>query len=379
MEQRRKEYAVYVITKHGLEIAKKLKEILGDVDLYISPKFLDKAPEGSYPLSLPMGPTLKKTFFEYYCHIHIISVGAVVRMIAPLMKNKKIDPAIVCVDDKANFSVCLLSGHVGRGNIFTKNVAEALNNTPVITTASDVSGTLTVDILGRELGWKLENVDRNVTKGCAAVVNQERVLFVQECGEPNWWPVNKKLPPGVSYGTSLDGINHNNYEMLLVASDRSNISETHPDHFEKSVIYNPKTLILGLGCDKETPFEVIEKGVLNLLKEKGLALQSVKEIATIDLKKNEPGFIELSKKYNWEIKSFGAEELDKVEGIENPSEIVKKYVGTKSVGEASALLCSGASKLLLPKQKFSLSSEGKNLTMAVARIPFHIRKERINA
>jgi cobalt-precorrin 5A hydrolase len=217
-----------------------------------------------------------------------------------------------------------------------------------------------------------------VTKGCAAVVNQEKVLFVQECGEPNWWPLNEKLPPGVEYGTSLDETNHNGYQMLLVASDRSNISKTHPDHFEKAVIYNPKTLVLGLGCDKGTPFEVIEKGVLGLLKDKALAIQSVKEIATINVKKNEPGFLELSKKYNWKIRSFQAEELDRVEGVENPSEIVKKYVGTKSVGEAAALLCSGATKLLLSKRKFSLSSEGKNLTMAVARIPFHTRKETIN-
>ena len=78
-------------------------------------------------------------------------MGAVVRMISPLLENKKVDPAVVCVDDANQFSICLLSGHVGRGNEFTKTIAQALENQAVITTASDATGTLTVDILGRDL------------------------------------------------------------------------------------------------------------------------------------------------------------------------------------------------------------------------------------
>src|SRR6266852_8236490 len=135
-----------------------------------------------------MGPTLRETFTAYDCHVHIISVGAVVRMIAPLLKNKKVDPAIVCVDDAARFAICVLSGHVGRGNAFTDRVAQALGAVSVVTTASDVRGTFTVDILGRELGWTLDDPDRNVTRGCASVVNAARVLFVQGAGEPEWWP-----------------------------------------------------------------------------------------------------------------------------------------------------------------------------------------------
>src|SRR5215468_9232954 len=104
-----------------------------------------------------MGPLLADSFTAYDCHVFVISVGAVVRMVAPLLKNKKVDPAIVCVDDAARFSICVLSGHVGRGNAFTDRVAEALGAVAVVTTASDAIGTLTVDILGRELGWKLDD------------------------------------------------------------------------------------------------------------------------------------------------------------------------------------------------------------------------------
>ena len=128
----RKRFAVYVITKHGLKTAEVFKKEHPDCDLYVSKRFIDKAPTGSFLLATPMGPTLKKTWKEYDCHIHIISVGAVVRMIAPLLENKKVDPAVICIDDANKFSICLLSGHVGRGNEFTKVVSGTLNNTPVM-------------------------------------------------------------------------------------------------------------------------------------------------------------------------------------------------------------------------------------------------------
>jgi len=122
----RKSLAVYAITRHGIEIARRLAPALVGADLYVSEKLLGSAPAGARALPLPMGPTLADTFVAYDCHVFIISVGAVVRMIAPLLKNKKIDPAVVCVDDAARFSICVISGHVGRGNAFTDRVATAL-------------------------------------------------------------------------------------------------------------------------------------------------------------------------------------------------------------------------------------------------------------
>ncbi|MFZ8932472.1 MAG: cobalt-precorrin 5A hydrolase [Bacteriovoracaceae bacterium] len=364
----RKEYAIYVITKHGLKIAERIKSVLGDADLYVSKRFIDQAPEGSFELSLPMGRTLKKTFKEFDCHIHIISVCAFVRLIAPLMENKKVDPAIVCVDDAAKFSICVLSGHVGRGNFYTAQVADILDSTPVITTASDVGGTLTVDILGRDLGWALEDMDRNVTRGCAAVVNEEKVLFVQESGEPNWWPIHQKLPKGVEYKTSLENVNPQDYEILLIASERNNIKTTHKDIWENAIIYHPKNIVLGIGCDKDTPYDVVKKGVFHFLEQKNISPKSVKALATIDVKKDEPALLKLKEEFGWKLITYPANQLDNVAGIENPSDVVKKYVGTKSVGEAACLLAADAKKLLMPKQKFNLETGGKNMTLAMAKI-----------
>src|SRR4051812_9106483 len=193
----RRPWASYAITTHGIGIAARLQAALPEADLFVSEKLFAKAPPGAKKMPLPMGPTLAESFTGYDCHVHVISVGAVVRMVAPLIVNKKVDPAIICVDDAARFAICVLSGHVGRGNAFTERVASVLGATPVVTTASDVRGTLTVDILGRERGWTLEDMDRNVTRGCAAVVNAAPVLFVQLAGEPDWWPLTSPLPPGV--------------------------------------------------------------------------------------------------------------------------------------------------------------------------------------
>jgi cobalt-precorrin 5A hydrolase len=369
----RRPFAVYAITKHGVAIARQLVAGLPDADLYVSEKLRADAPEGSKALPLPMGPLLRDTFLAYDCHVFVISVGAVVRMVAPLLQNKKVDPAVLCIDDANRFTICVLSGHVGRGNAFTDRVAGVLENQAVITTASDAIGTLTVDILGRELGWQLDDPDRNVTRGCAAVVNAAPVLFVQEAGEPAFWPEDKPLPPGVRYATSLEGVDLLAWEMLLVATDRD--LRSREDVLDRAVVYRPKTLVLGIGCDRDTPCDLVERGVTELLGKNGLSAKCVKAVASIDKKADEPALLELGRRHGWPLRFFSAEELDAVPEIENPSETVKRHVGTRGVAEPSALLAAGASKLLVPKQTYTEPGAGRSMTFAVARIPFAPRKE----
>ncbi len=369
MTAERKSFAVYAITKHGIAIASRLLPHLSGADLFVSEKLHASAPAGALRLPLPMGPALIETFTAYDGHIFIISVGAVVRMIAPLLKNKKVDPAVVCIDDAARFSICVLSGHVGRGNVFTERIAAALGAQSVVTTASDAIGTLTVDILGRDLGWTLDDMDRNVTRGCAAVVNATDVLFVQETGEPDWWPAGKPLPEGVRYATSLEGVDPEAFEILLIATDRE-IGLSHPAHWKNAVIYRPKSLVLGIGCDRGTAPDLVERGVLSLLAKQGLSPKSVKELATIDVKKDEPALLALSEKYGWPLRLYPAAELDVVPGIQNPSEKVKQHVGSRGVSEPAALLAAGVEELLVPKQIYTEPGAGRSMTLAVARRAF---------
>ncbi len=368
----RKPFAVYAITRHGIASARRLVEALPGADLYVSEKLAALAPEGAKRFPLPMGPLLADTFGAYDAHVFVISVGAVVRMVAPLLKNKKVDPAVMCVDDAARFSICVLSGHVGRGNVFTDRVAAVLGAQSVVTTASDAIGTLTVDILGRDLGWVLDDLDRNVTRGCAAVVNAAPVLFVQETGEPSFWP-DGPLPDGVRYATSLDGVDPAAFEILLVASDRD-VARTHPAHFANAVVYRPKSLVVGIGCDRGASPEMVARGVDALLERNGLARASVKAIATVDKKADEVALLALEETRGRKMHTFPAETLDAVPGIETPSETVKKFVGTRGVAEPAALLAAGAAKLVVAKQTYTEEGAGRSMTFAVARIPFATRK-----
>lgn len=373
----RKSCAIYAITKHGLTIAERLVGHFDRADVFVSERLLDAAKSvpslaDCLPLGLPMGPTLTQNFVAYDCHIFIISVGAVVRMIAPLLKDKKVDPAVVCVDDAARFAICVLSGHIGRGNSFTGQIADSLGAQAVITTASDAIGTLTVDILGREFGWTLDDPNRNVTRGCAAVVNAAPVMFVQETGEPTWWPLENALPPGVSYSGSLNSVDPAAFEILLIATDRE-IRDSHPGHWSNAVIYRPKSLVLGIGCDRGSTPAMIERGVKSVLEHHGLSIKSVKAVATIDKKSDEEAIIALAQCLDCPLEFFSSGELDNAAGIENPSATVKKFVGTQGVAEPAALLASGAKALLVPKQIYTESGAGRSMTLAVARIPFPSR------
>ncbi|SMF40084.1 cobalt-precorrin 5A hydrolase [Pseudobacteriovorax antillogorgiicola] len=368
----RKPFAIYGITKHGLKTAARIKAAFPEADLYVSKKLMGQAPADSLELPLPFSPLLRETFPAYDCHIFVVSVGAVVRMIAPLLQNKKTDPSVLCIDDANRFTICLLSGHVGRGNEFTSRVAEALGNQAVITTASDSIGTLTVDILGRKLGWVLEDDHHNVTRGCAAVVNEERVLIVQETGEPDFWPLDKKLPPGVDYCHSLDHVPAQTFDMHLIVSDRD-IPNLYPYLYRNAVVYRPKSLILGIGCDRGTPFELLERGIHGILKEFKLSWKSIKGLATISIKADEPGLVELGKRYNWPLIAYEPKALDDMEGVENPSELVKKYTGSRTVAEGAALKRSGATSLLVSKQKYTEPNIAKNMTLAICRLPFDKR------
>lgn len=379
MSEPRKSFAIYAITRHGIQHAAKLATAIPGADVFVSEKLIAAARDNpaltqAHTMPLPMGPTLLRTFKAYDCHVFVISIGAVVRMVAPLFANKKVDPAVICVDDAARYAICVLSGHVGRGNAFTERVASALGSTPVITTASDVIGTLTVDILGRERGWTLDDMDRNVTRGCGAVVNTERVLFVQETGEPDFWPLDKALPQGVAYTSELDGVDPKAWEILLIASDRD-LATSHPAHFENAVLYRPKSLVLGLGCDRGTPLELMERGVQTVLAQHGLSAKSVRGLASVDKKNDEEGLLALSARHNWPIQFFTPEQLDKVPNLQNPSEMVFKHIGARGVAEPAARLAAGVDELVVPKTIYSEEGAGRSMTIAVARTAFSKRPE----
>lgn len=339
--------AVIAITKHGAALARKL-----DGDRYIPTKF--RTDEPAHYFEKPIKELTAEIWPQYEGLVYIVSLGAVIRTIAPFLKDKHVDPAVIVVDDKANFAISVLSGHVGGANELTERIASQLGAQAVVTTASDVGKTIPVDILGRELGWTTD-LEQNITKVSAAVVNEEPIAFVQETGEKNWWRRDTPLPKNIQI-VSLDEARP--FKAVLIVTDRLVQEEFLP----KAVIYRPKSLVLGMGCDRGVTCSQVEEFVFSTLEQHGLSFKSVRNLATVDLKQDEPALVEFCGRHKLEMVFYPSEQLKKVRAP-NPSAAVEKYVGTPGVAEPAAMLSSGG-ELILPKQKAPM------FTLAVARIPF---------
>jgi cobalt-precorrin 5A hydrolase / cobalt-factor III methyltransferase / precorrin-3B C17-methyltransferase len=276
-----------------------------------------------------------------------LATGAAVRLVAPLLGDKRRDPGVVCVDDAGRFAVALCGGHEGGANALAERIAETLGATPVVTTASDSLGVPALDSLGKRLGFEVEEGSDLAAVG-AALVSGETVRLVSErrwplgplpenvvLVEPKVWPEEIEPP-------------------LLEISDRL-LATPH-----LSVVYRPPSLVAGVGCSRGADAAEILDLLDSALHEAGLSQKSVAVLASIDVKSDEAGLLEAADALGVPLHFHSAEELAAVE-TPNPSPVVAGAVGTPSVAEASVLV-SGA-ELLLEKRKSA------NATVAIGRLP----------
>ena len=348
--------ATIAITKHGIAIARKIKAMIPEVEIYAQAKHSDSG-EDVHWFSEPTTKIVSDLFKTFEALICIFSLGAVVRLIAPNLVDKKSDPAILVIDDKGKYVISALSGHIGGANELTRLVASSLNAEAVITTAADVNETIAVDLLGSDLGWTIEDF-RNVTRLSAFMVNEDKLAVYQEAGQQNWW--RQPLPRNVQIVKSLDEINLATFSGGLIISDQL-ISDA--EVLKKSVVYRPKSLVVGIGLHWDTDSSTIETGIRKVFDEQNLSFQSIRNIASINRGAKVKGLEEFSQARNIPVEIYEKEELAKI-SVPNPSETVQKFEGTPSVSEAASLLSSQGS-LIVPKQKFP-----PNLTVAVSRIQF---------
>ncbi|TSI06705.1 cobalt-precorrin 5A hydrolase [Lysinibacillus sp. BW-2-10] len=358
-----KPYALVAITKHGVEHARNYIEKFPYTDLYYMKKF-EHGDEATRHIQLFDGTVrllLPALFQQYKAIICIISLGAVVRMIAPLLVDKKKDPAVLVVDDKGEYVISVLSGHIGGANALTQEFAETIGAQPVVTTASDVQKTIPVDLFGAKFGWVWDSEEK-LTPVSASVVNEEHVAIVQETGEKNWWMHHTPMPENLKlYSSTEEALTAKPHATLLI-TDRL-IEPYEEELLNNGVIFRPKSLVLGMGCNRGTSAEEIEELIDETLLELKLSKKSVKAIATIDLKKDEEGFLQVAAKNNWQFVTYTAEQLNEIP-IKNPSETVFKYTGAYGVCEPAALRYAKSSEWLLEKKK------GTNATISIARITF---------
>jgi len=352
--------AIVAITKRGVELGRQLKKFFPDSHLYVPAKFAGESKEYAFPP--PAKKVVKEAFSRYRYLVMIMAVGAAVRLLASEIRDKRQDPGVVTIDNSANFVVSLLSGHLGGANHLTRKIASLLDAQSVITTASEGNHTIAADLLGKEFGWELEE-NGNLNRVSTSLVNNEPVGLYQNVGETNWWPVNRPLPANLHIFTELKALKESGCLAALVITDRL-LAEEYRDLPVYTLVYRPKSLVIGIGCNRGTKSSEIEKAVTRVLSEHSLSIKSIRNIATTDRKKDEAGLLEFAQKYNLPIEYFDKETLIKANFPSSPS-AAQKYLGTPSVCETAAILSSGNTSLLIPK----LSYNGE-ITIAIARLPF---------
>ncbi|MFF3448955.1 precorrin-3B C(17)-methyltransferase [Streptomyces sp. NPDC002667] len=290
----------------------------------------------------PVADAVRRAFTECDQVVCFLATGAVVRLVAPLLGDKRSDPGVVCVDEAGRFAVSLVGGHAGGANELAREVGALLGAEPVVTTATDAVGVPGLDTLGLPVEGDLAGVSR-------AVLDGEPVLLERESA----WPL-PALPPNVGSPAAPGAA-------VVRVSDRAGEPSV------REVVLRPPTLVVGVGASRGAPVEEVLDLVGAALREAGLSASSVAELATVDAKSEEPGLVGAAARLGVPLVTYGAGELAAVT-VPNPSGAPLAAVGTPSVAEAAALI--GGGKLLVPKRK-SVRADGlpAMATCAVVRRP----------
>ena len=268
--------------------------------------------------------------------IFVGSCGIAVRAIAPHVRDKHTDPAVVVVDERETYAIPLLSGHVGGANDLARSLAKAIGAVAVVTTATDLTGRFSVDVWAEKNGLLLE--DPADARDISAAVLEGDVPLCSDL------PVKGHWPAGVLAGnTGKIGI-YVGYRL-----------ETP---FAQTLRLIPPVLHLGIGCRKGSPVEAIGAAVDAVLEENRLDRRAVKCVASIDFKAGEPGLREFAQQNRWELNGYSAERLMAVPGAFSASDFVKSVAGVDTVCERAAMV--GAARLIVRKTALN------GVTVAVA-------------
>lgn len=352
-EQIQRAVAVVAVTRQGSVLAARIAARLPRARAVVPARFHTEAPAAT-AYDGPLAAVVGDCFRSRSDLVLVMAAGAAVRLIAPHLRDKMRDPAVVVVDDGGRFAIALLSGHVGGANALAEAVAAVIGARPVITTASEARGAPAADLIGRDFGWRVEN-PADLKTLAAALVNGDPVGLMQEAGEQDWH--TGSLPSNVARYARLAELLRAGPHAAILISDRSVAGMARSGW----VWYRPRTLVLGIGCIRGASEAEIADLTERTLAAHDLSPLSLRAVATLDRKADEPGLLAFARARDLPLHSYPAAELDGVTGIASPSEIVRAAVGIASVCEAAALRCAGTAQLLVPKHKSA------SVTVAVAR------------
>ncbi|MBI5642123.1 MAG: cobalt-precorrin 5A hydrolase [Deltaproteobacteria bacterium] len=301
-----------------------------------------------------------KAFKEKSAILFISASGIAVRTIAPLIKGKDKDPAVMVMDEKGRFVVSLLSGHLGGANALTKKMAAFFKSTPVITTATDINNLPCVEEIAKRLSCAVEDhkkikaINSAILKGAAVTVidrNKDRLAAARKrYARIKNFRFSLKFPAKPSDGA-----------FIFISSVLEEVPENLKDN---TITLRPGELVVGIGCRSGVSVKEVGEAVNEALRSAMLSPLSIKKIATIDIKKDEKGLVGFAKKIGAGLGFFSADELCKIKFPSKKSKFVLKTTGAGGVSEPAALISAGVRKVCLKKKKLG------RVTVAAAREPF---------
>jgi cobalt-precorrin 5A hydrolase len=315
-------YSLFAYSKKGIETARRIIAALGGSCAAYTVERL--AGEEFSPIPKPSSEFFGERFSEDGALIFVCSCGIAVRSIAPHIRSKTEDPAVIVVDETGRFAISLLSGHIGGANALAESIAAKIGAVPVITTATDANGRFSVDTWAKANGFAIS--DMGMAKAVSAAILEGDVPVRSD------FPVSGKLPEGLKAGRGETGVY---------------LTYTKDEPFPNTLRLIPKCLCLGLGCRRGITAEAIKNAVDSVLSEYGIDPAAIKRAASIDIKKDEAGLLEYCREAGLEIEFYSAERLNGVRDSVSSSDFVKTVTGVDCVCERAALI--GADELIVKK------------------------------
>lgn len=289
--------------------------------------------------------------------IFVGACGIAVRKIAPYIKDKQTDPAVICIDELGTYVIPILSGHIGRANAIARYIAEQIGSTAVITTATDINGRFSVDSWAARNGFIIDDI--KAAKEVSSAILEQNIPLISE------FKIAGQLPAGIrsedgntvrSYNDNADRF-RNDIGIYIGCNIRK--------PFSRTLRLIPKAVHLGIGCRKGTDEDSIRQAVDKVLSEHDIDKRAVKCISSIDIKSGEKGLLDYAEHNNLPINFYSAEELNNLDGDFTSSEFVKGITGVDNVCERAAMI--GAEHLLVRKNAVN----GVTIAAAIEHMEVH--------
>lgn len=354
-----KKAGVVYFTSKGQKVADKVQQALLKDGYQVSIRDREK--------DKSLSKWTESAFLEYEIVVFVSATGIAVRSIAPFLKSKVSDPAVICIDDNGMFVIPLLSGHLGGANRIAEKLSSSVGGKAVITTATDINGKIAIDSWAKDNNLVIENM--TFAKECAM-----RLLENKPVGLVSQVPV-KVLAEGIQWidnGLIFKLDDRLNYkckkEFRKEVNFGINISWETENFFSRELKLVPKGLVLGIGCRRGTDKDIIEKVVMDVLRENFICFSAISTVATIDLKKDERGLVDFSREHHLKFVTLTAAELSTAMGEFPKSEFVSKITGVDNVCQRAAVVAAQNGEVLVEKT----AREG--VTVAVA-LPKHLKED----